>query len=117
MLPHSDASMDESKMSKEFIVGEPYFLLNYLDEEFRFLNITSLIFIGKNLEVAQGETDLWFFQDAESYLKSGPYDGTGKEAPESSVSEQVAIGQVFDFPEAQLPNIVTMQELIAELGN
>jgi len=102
-------------MSKEFIVGDPYFLLSYLDKEYRFPVITSVIYLGMNLENEGGEDDLWFFQDSESYLRSSPYNGSVHEGTATSNGAGGLAGQVYDFPEAQLKDILTVQELIDEL--
>jgi hypothetical protein len=104
-------------MSKEFVVGDPYFLLSYLDKEYRFPVITSVIYLGMNLEDEGGEDDLWFFQDSESYLRSGPYNGNGsvREATAPSNGAGGLAGQVYDFPETQLKDILTIKELIDEL--
>jgi len=104
---------------KEFVVGHPYFLLSYLDDEYRFPEIVTIVYLGMNLEegVEWHDDDLWFFQDAESYLKIGPYAGSSKETaiasmPAGSVN---AAGQVYDFPEEQLHNILTVNELAEEI--
>ena len=97
-------------MRKKFTTGQPYFLLHFLDQEFRFPVITSLVYLGKNLE-GEGEDDLWFFQDSESHLKCGPYDGSDKTV---NFKNHMA-GEVYDFPENQLRGILTVQELIDEL--
>lgn len=102
-------------MINKFVVGELYFLLHYLDDSCAVPVITSLIFLGMNLEEKMGETDLWFFQDAESYLTSGGYDGKGGELP-AAFKGNVA-GEVFDFPEEQLHSILTVRGLIDELSD
>ena len=97
-------------MTKEFIKGRPYLLVHFLDEKFIFPTITSLVYLGKNLE-GSGKDDLWFFRDAGSYLQHGGYDGAGTKAPRG----KSAVGQVYDFPESQLRNVFTVEELIEEL--
>lgn len=102
---------------KEFVIGHPYFLLSYLDNEFRFPEIISVVYLGMNLEegVDQGEDDLWFFQDAASYLSAGPYMGSNEEVATAAIGSVSPAGQVYDFPESQLQNILTARELAQEI--
>lgn len=104
-------------MSDNFIIGKPYFLLHFLDENLESPEIISLVFLGKNIERMPSDGDLWFFQDAKSYFENGAYDGTGKEITEDykNRSDSATIGQVYDFPESQLHTILTLKELIEDL--
>ncbi len=102
-------------MNDKFVIGNAYFMLSYLDKDFRYPSITTLVFLGENIEGDEA-ADLWFFQDAESYLNSGPYTGMAREVEIESDREQGISAQVFDFNEAQLLNLLTMQELKEELG-
>ena len=45
--------------------GEVYFTLQFADERMLFPIVAPIVFLGKNLDV--GDTDLWYFQDFESY--------------------------------------------------
>ncbi len=105
---------------KEFIVGNSYFHLSYIDEEYRFPEIITIVYLGLNLEeeMVQDKDDLWFFQDARSYLTVEPYTGSNMGVattlPEGTISPA---GQVYDFPEVQLHSILTANELIEELEN
>ncbi len=101
-------------MNKHFIYGKPYFQLHFLDKNFEYPIINSLVFIGKNLEGTQDVTS-WFFQDAESYLEYGPYSGAGIEVPANSNSNEKSVGEVYSFPETQLDDVITVEELIDEL--
>lgn len=103
-------------MNSNFIIGDPYFMFRFLDKEFRYPVITSIVFLGKNIEEDGDNGDLWFFQDAESYYHKGAYDGTGKEVDDVFSSKGELMGQVYDFPEEQLESILTVQELIDSLA-
>lgn len=102
---------------KEFVVGHPYFMLSYLDKEFRFPEIVPVVYLGMNLEegFGQDEHDLWFFQDAESFVRTGAYTGSTEEVATAVAGSVSPAGQVYDFPENQLQNILTASELVQEI--
>lgn len=102
-------------MSKEFIIGEVYFSLEFVDQDFKFPVITSSVFVGKNLDENQSKDDLWYFQDPESYFASGAFDGTREELPEHFDENREADGQVYVHQENMLANILTIPELIEDL--
>lgn len=97
----------------KFAVGEPYFLLHYFDQDCKFPVVTTLVFIGKNLEMACTKDDLWFFQDPESYLNSGAYGGVSTVVEQ----EESVVSQVYDFPESQLEDIFSLEELAREISS
>ncbi len=101
-----------------YTVGDSYFLLSYVDKGFAYPVITTLVFLGVNIEGDSGlDEDLWFFQDAESYVKLGPYTGYIEEETTQQDVVPKCQGQVYDFPEKQLPHVLTHQELINDLSN
>ncbi|MEE9421904.1 MAG: hypothetical protein V3V50_01970 [Gammaproteobacteria bacterium] len=102
-------------MSKSFILGDSYFMLSYLDRNYKFPIIISLVYLGKNLEEEREQDDLWFFQDSESYIRCGSYTGGGKDITQNSNNKDSSGGEVYDFPEAQLKDILTAEELANEL--
>jgi hypothetical protein len=88
-------------MVKKFEVGEPYFLVHYADKKYKYPDITTLVFIGMNLE-DDGEQDKWFFQDPHSYVESGAY---------PFMSRGKIDVEVYDFPEDQLVDLHSANEL------
>jgi hypothetical protein len=66
---------------EKLIVGKAYFVQGYFDREGRIPLIDTYIYIGKNLfaEKKSLQSDEWFFQDPESFLKNGSFTTMSKE--------------------------------------
>ena len=60
-----------------FTEGGLYFKVSFLDDGLFVPNISSVVYIGKNIEAFMAcyeeESDIYFFQDAYSYYNVGAY--------------------------------------------
>jgi hypothetical protein len=86
--------------------GQPYFLLVYHDEDMRFPEITSLVYLGKDVELEDGVTDRWSFQDAESYALHGDF--RIAETPDAEI-------KVYDLKDDSLREVLSGEGLVAAL--
>lgn len=60
------------KNTKSLVIGNCYFLVSYFDQEMRFPDIETYVFVGINLLEGKAEGgSYWYFQDAESYVEQG----------------------------------------------
>jgi len=108
----------------ELVMGQPYFTLGYLDDEFRFPSIMSFVYIGQDLlETSSRQGTMWYFQDAASYLRWGAFRG-GRDltSPMSAeVDRTVDEGttrdptQLYTFPAEQLGDILSREQLAHRL--
>lgn len=55
------------------IIGNAYFMISFFDNEGRIPEITTYIYVGKNLLNQTDEKDTWYFQHPSSYLSKGPF--------------------------------------------
>jgi hypothetical protein len=69
--------------------------------------ITSLVYLGKNIEEEDGEADLWFFQDSESYITYEHYKETKQDDLNDSNSNNT-VTRVIYFSEESLKEILTL---------
>lgn len=97
---------------KSFEFGNPYFLLWFYDEDFKYPNIVSLVFIQQEYI---NDSEVWMFQDIESFVDFGAYseyegkDRSGKKA------EKAPQANVFEFTVDQLDTILSTEELVNQL--
>lgn len=66
-------------------VGTCYFLVTYSDHKLQIPKIDSLIYVGKNLLDSRTGNDIWYFQDAESYLTNGSFNVSNNKDPNRRV--------------------------------
>jgi hypothetical protein len=97
-----------------FRSGQHYFLLRYLDDACTVPTITTLVYLGDDIFPDAEAGKRWYFQDAQSFLRSGavkPIEQI-REAPMDAGDPE---SQVWEFPEEQLSEILTQQELVKQL--
>ena len=60
----------------DFVIGKPYYLLTFLDEEAQSPSIDTFVFLGVNILGEWGPADgtRWYFQTADSYITDGQFD-------------------------------------------
>jgi hypothetical protein len=101
---------------KEFIVGEPYFMLWYPDRQdpstrhSLLLDLNALVFVGKNLGLDDrpDERETFYFQDARSYCSYGTY-------PNLSAASQHQVVKLFLLHRLELDEMVDGPALSKEL--
>jgi len=108
----------------ELVIGQPYFTLGYLDDDWTFPAIMSFVYIGQDLlETSGRQGTLWYFQDAASYLRWGAFRGgrdltTPMSADEDrTVDEGTTVDptQLYTFPAEQLRDILSREQLARRL--
>ena len=93
-----------------------YFLLTYHDKELRLPEITTYIYVGKNIFDSGGsENDpRWFFQTAESRVSDGLFDPKVHEPAETLLAvEQDMLDEFCDLGKL----IDTLRDIEARSGN
>jgi hypothetical protein len=91
---------------KKFNRGEVYFLLTFYDEDFKFPNIETLVYLGEPSDIgAEPSAGRWYFQTAEAAHRDGPIVHIGEGTPDSIV----AIG------EESADDLLTREELVDRL--
>ena len=86
----------EYATTETLVVGQTYFRMVFVDQQMRILELTPLVFIGRNL--AENDTDALYFQDAASYL-DGIRFGDGNEGSQfCTVDAETPF--VYDFERA-----------------
>ncbi len=100
-------------MMNKFEKGEHYFIVSYRDPKLTLLEIETVVFLGMNLE--HDAVDKWYFQDSYSYYEIDPYDP--KDSEDVEIGSIPISGKVYDFPESQLDNILSVECLKNQLNN
>lgn len=97
---------------EHFVVGGLYFMTWYADQvnqanqDGLVLVIDSLMFLGKNLDPNR-QRDTWYFQDANSHCKYGPYPNNKV----SGIPSDHYYGNLYLLHEEDLSQIAGCQEL------
>lgn len=110
-------------MTREFVVGQPYFFLRFAGEGAASVPvIESFIYIGRDLDPGIAEESRWFFQDPDSYFLRGAYEPH----PEDRVvaeddAEFESTGEptmaVHTFGADVTPTLLTLEQLAEALAN
>jgi hypothetical protein len=92
-------SYAEPVLAADLRVGEVYFTVQYADDKLCVPIVSPLTFLGKNL--TEGDTDLLYFQDFESYAMSICYESATEEGsvafPVFGANE---INHIFEYERA-----------------
>lgn len=99
---------------KSFTVGQLYFLYRFLDDGCVVPTIESLFFLGENIFPGEEGPDRWFFQDAASYVRGGPF-STERPSGLARESSKRPEGQLWEFTEDQVQDLLSATELGAKL--
>lgn len=93
--------------TSELQVGKPYFLFAFLDSDLKFPSIDTFVYIGMNIlgENSSKDDARWYFQAAESYIDSGPF----------NPKTQKITNQLITVAEDLLKELLTYNELIERL--
>lgn len=60
--------------TRQFSVGNPYYLVTYADEQLSVPVIETYFYLGTNIFADESTDDpCWYFQIADSYLEDGPF--------------------------------------------
>lgn len=81
------------------ITGNCYFMVSYFDQEMRFPDIESYIYVGTNLlESDEADNPYWYFQDAESYVEQGVFTQIEDKTSRKLVrADEDALEMFFDY--------------------
>jgi hypothetical protein len=87
--------------------GEVYFAVNYVDDNMLIPTLETLVFVGRNLDPNDVETDVRkvYFQDVESYLR-----GIRRNSPSDGDQAMFSCG-----PESQVSHIFKYEHALDEL--
>lgn len=111
-------------MATELVIGQPYFLLGYADRDFTLPVITSLVYIGQDLDPSGPPGTRWYFQDPESYAAKGafPRDAWGVGAVPEADLDKIDVGddgcdaaRIYTFSADTLAGILSLEALAQAL--
>ena len=92
-------SYAEPITSDELREGEIYFFVNFVDESLLIPTMTTVVFVGRNLE--EGDENQVYFQDIESYMSGVRYDTAAADNPAVfECGAENELGHVFDYEHA-----------------
>jgi hypothetical protein len=83
------------------IVGQTYFLLSYLDRRLQLPEITTYVYVGKNMfEEDDAESDeIYYFQSAASFVGSGLFHKNGHRKPSGITAVRGdSLIMIYDWP-------------------
>lgn len=102
------------QMADGFEIGKVYFAFGFLDNELKYPVITSLVYIGQNLEGDEGR-DYWFFQDIDSYSSKGGYTGGGEAIDDMPSGAGECAGKIYTYTTDSVGELLDLDGLIEEL--
>ena len=78
--------------------GEVYFSIQYADENLLIPLLETLVFAGRNLD--NGNVDLLYFQDVESYRQGLRYGSSGSEGANFQLAREGKANHIFEYEHA-----------------
>lgn len=90
---------EPTSSTRNLVVGQVYFSLNYLDSQMTIPLLEPVVFVGVDLE--QNDQNQAYFQDADSYSQGVRHQSQNTEAPATFYCGPAdAINHIFDFEHA-----------------
>jgi hypothetical protein len=110
---------------QDFILGNPYFFLEFVDRRMKYPVVSTIVYIGKNLretEISRDNKEKWYFQDPASYIATGSLAdrlSAAHEVPDSDSPSGDGDGseqEVRVFDSNAVRSVLTLQELRERLA-